>query len=232
MAAVGPRPTSVTEIGPITPGGFSTAFTEGMGSSFGQLVPGAIGGLMNLGIDMIGAEEQMRRQKNWALRGPSIQLAGLRKAGLNPLLMFGRGGFSPGQMTVQQTHGSQGAQYAGNAMAAKKVNAEMDAIRSVINRNISEAQAANARRNLNQAQAATEYWRKKQAEYDAALTLAGIPAANARWKVDSSDYGQGMLKTARGAELLGGVTSPVVGGLIGANRAATAAQLLRSKGAK
>lgn len=53
---------------------------------------GASGGLISYGLNKLAATTSWDRQKNLLTRGPTYQMSGLRKAGLNPILAAGSSG--------------------------------------------------------------------------------------------------------------------------------------------
>ena len=109
------------DIGPITPGApgpsFGSQFMDGITNAAAGFGGGVIDGFAGLPAAVAGqgisslfsaraANQQFQRMKDATIRGPSWQVLGLKKAGLNPILAA-QGGFRAGSGSVPMPHMAQ-----------------------------------------------------------------------------------------------------------------------------
>lgn len=126
--------------------GLSGGISSGFSSGAKALALNAISQGMAFGLNARSASQSWDRQKNWATRGPSYVMTGLRNAGLNPILAAGSGISSGASRAPQAAPAAPGGQGTGISLAG----AQRDLLKSQTNASNQMADKAEADKNLSE----------------------------------------------------------------------------------
>lgn len=190
----------------------------GWGSVFGSLA----GAGLSAGLSSHQAKKQRQWQEKMRSTAYQATMKDMRLAGLNPILAYKSGATSAGAGAMGQTP-DFGAAFVGG------VNAETNKDNAVTNRwnwdtgrktapyerALKKRQAARvvAEWDLLRAQTSAQEANARQGNAAAAITEAGIPAANARAEFDRHDWGRKLNQLSHGAGMVG-QTAGAVGAVV------------------
>lgn len=113
------------------------------------------GSAISYGFGRKAANDQWDRQKDAWVKGPSYQVMGLRRAGLNPILAakggLGGGGFSPSAVASGGQGGFSGTQARANRIKDKLADAQIADLAASVNAKNAAARASDAQADFTRA---------------------------------------------------------------------------------